>query len=182
MNNFEWIDGLCLLTYPSLGRLSETDSWLAATALYIKQKKREEEYRYNQKGGWVNELKTPKVIRINQKMEIKSFQNFPLKKINKTTQLIVSHITLCVLYCKYLAAAAGVGTAQGANTSLAVLLLQVIVLRLDSPVRASKQQRAQRKKKKKEKKNNIRIVEIQYTQCCCISKRQKSFGVINSTF
>jgi hypothetical protein len=36
------------------------------------------------------------------------------------------------LYCKYLAAAAGVGTAQSANTSLAVLLLQVIVLRLDS--------------------------------------------------
>lgn len=28
------------------------------------------------KEGWVNELKMPKVIRINQKMEIKSFQNF----------------------------------------------------------------------------------------------------------
>lgn len=70
MNNFEWIDGWCLLTYPSLGRLSETDSRLAATALYIKRKNISDTIR---KEGWVNELKMPKVIRINQKMEIKSF-------------------------------------------------------------------------------------------------------------
>ena len=38
---------------------------------------------------------------------------------------------MCIL--NYLAAAAGVVTAQSANTGLTVLLLQVIVLRLNSP-------------------------------------------------
>jgi hypothetical protein len=65
---------------------------------------------------------------------------------------------VCIL--NYLAAAAGVVTAQGANTGLTVLLLQVIVLRLDSPGNGKSAQHQSKTTTTTTKRKTLLIIEI----------------------